>query len=188
MKVVEWETNTFEHRGQPVTIIFRKAGKHSDFEPWLLAAPSAILARNGFKGKGLYAMKRFKKGTEIGTYAGTIVGKYKTQEEGLNSELAKEMVLSGRSDKLVTLRCKGEKGWCLIDGDPDQPPCIPLVNDPKGTGLRTNCILSEWGILRSTASSIPAFDIGKSVEENVKSELRISYGDGFWNLIGQTLS
>ena len=32
---------------------------------------------------------------------------------------------------------------------------------------------------------VPAFDLGKTLEENARSELRIEYGDRYWALMDQ---
>ena len=57
---------------------------------------------------------------------------------------------------------------------------VPRANDPRGTRLRTNCVITEGGYLKVTAARIPAFDVNK--DDNIASEIRISYGDEFWAL------
>ena len=51
------------------------------------------------------------------------------------------------------------------------PPCIPLVNDPRATRLRINCVLSEHGYLRSTRR-VPGFDLDASIAANMNAEFR----------------
>lgn len=154
--------------------------------PWLLVSKSALLARLGIDSLGLYAATRMKEGTRVGKYKGRVVGRYAKREEALHAPEARDLVLSGTTDKIAALRCEDGPGWCLLDGDAETAPCIPRVNDPTGTGFGENCLLSDYGILRVKAKSgIPAFDPNASLDSNIGSELRWSYGKDFWGLVKQ---
>ena len=41
--------------------------------------------------------------------------------------------------------------------------------------------MNEWGYMRATAT-IPPFDLTKTIDENIGSELKDSYGDEFWQI------
>ena len=148
-----------------------------------MIAQSAVMRRVGVNGLGLYAAKPMPKDTVIGRYEGTVVAHYDTRDEALHSQEAAYLVQRG-VDKIVTFRSRDGPGWDVIDGTAyaHRPPCIPLVNDPRNTRLRANCVLSEHGYLQATRN-IPAFKLSASVSENVDCELRIEYGSQFWELV-----
>ena len=148
-----------------------------------MIAQSAVMRRVGVNGLGLYAAKPMPKDTVIGRYEGTVVAHYGTRDEALHSQEAAYLVQRG-VDKIVTFRSRDGPGWDVIDGTAyaHRPPCIPLVNDPRNTRLRANCVLSEHGYLQATRN-IPAFKLSASVSENVDCELRIEYGSQFWELV-----
>jgi hypothetical protein len=135
---------------------------------------SAIMLRNGYVGKGLYAGRIFKENEVIGQYEGNTLGVYETRDEAV--EAAQEYVEN--DDKLITLRMPGRKGWHLVSGT----NFVALANDPRGTKLRPNCILTEYGKLKVISKKIPAFDVRKSLEENISSEIRIQYGLPYWTV------
>ena len=145
-------------------------------------AQSAVLHRVGREGLGLYVAKHTTKDTVLGRYDGNAVAHYDTREEALESREAARLVRRG-VDKIIALRARdGGPGYDVIDGSAaaHRPPCIPLVNDRRGSRLMPNCHISEHGYLKVTRSSMPAFNLNATIEDNVDSELRTEYGDLFW--------
>ena len=46
-----------------------------------------------------------------------------------------------------------------------------------------NAELTDGGYLRIVHARVPAFDLGKTLEQNARSELRIDYGVRYWALM-----
>ena len=170
----------YEHTDEKkvVYIYIRRRG-NAHYEPWLVRAPSALLARVGAHGMGLYAARRFKPEDVIGKYEGTVVNTYESREHALDSPLVHSVARHG-ANKLRLMRSPGG-GWDVINGDGAPLPNLSLVNDPHGTRFHENVHVSEWGYMRATAT-IPPFDLTKTIEENIGSELKDSYGDEFWQI------
>lgn len=151
-------------------------------EEKVCVAPSEILKRKGLEGDGLFAKRKLIRGTVVGKYKGTVLGEYDTMEGALQSEPLYP------SDKLLVVRMswkggkKPRKGWIVVDGSThkDVYPFLPMLNDPTGTRLSPNCILTEGGYLRVTAPSIPPLRHGCNSRRRGRSELRIHYGSSFW--------
>ena len=74
------------------------------------------------------------------------------------------------------MRTPGTSGFDLLNGETGGPPYIQYCNDPRGTRLKANTQLTDGGWLRITAARVPPFDLEKTMEENVASELRWEYG------------
>ena len=154
-----------------------------DFVPWVVAAPSALLKRLGVGGTGLYAARGFKREDLIGQYPhDTVVGHYPTREAALGAPETQRLVEQGH-DKLACVRVQGP-GFLLLDGANGGPPFVQLCNDPLGTHLQPNAQLTDAGYLRVTQTRVRPFDTSKSLEENIHSELRISYGTAYWKHFG----
>lgn len=170
------------HRGRPVLVVLRRSDGELRFVPWTIVAPSDMLRRIGAVSSGLYAARSFQQGDVIGLYPqgpSDVVGHFATREEALAAPRTRRRLMRGR-DKLVTTRNPHGKGVLLLDGQRGGGAEVPRANDPRGTGLRANCVLTEGGYLRVTARRVPAFVF--DAEDNSASELRISYGDDFWAL------
>ena len=82
---------------------------------------------------------------------------------------------------LVALRVHRQPGYRLIDGVSGTAPYIQLANDPKGTSYGANALLSEGGKFKARARFIPAFDVDKDIDKNIRAELRWEYGDDWWD-------
>ena len=174
----EWDefTASWDH-GPSVKYVYRRGPGEREFRPWVVVAKSALLDRIGKNGLGLYAAKPFKNGDYIGQYDGEEVGKFPTRDAALQSSQAVQRLKRG-NDRLITVRVRGEPGFTLIDGESGGAPYIQLCNDPRNIGhVRANTDMSEFGYLRVTHARIPAFDLDKTLQENLASELRWSYGD-----------
>ena len=180
----EWDVVRVAYKGGGfVQYIYRRA-QGGKWHAWLVAAPSAVLEKAGAKGLGLYAAASMPTDTILGRYEGTVVAHYATRAEALHSPEAARLVRRG-ADKILAVRCRdGGPGWDVLDGTTSAhtPPCIPLVNDPRATRLRTNCVLSEHGYLRSTRR-VPGFDLDASIAANTNAEFRTDYGSAFWELV-----
>ena len=69
-----------------------------------------------------------------------------------------------------------------FDGERGGPPHVELCNDPRGTLLQANAELTDAGWLRVVQSRVPVFDLERSLQENARAELRITYDDDYWAL------
>ena len=166
-----------------VTYVFRRRAGETEFRPWVVLGPSALLHRIGKSGLGLYAARGFKRGDYIGQYEGTNLGHFASRQEALDSNRAKYRLRRG-NDKLITVRVSGTSGVDLIDGSTSGPPYISSCNDPRQIGrITANTELTEFGYLRVEHARIPAFDLDKSLAQNQQSELRWNYGgdEAYWN-------
>ena len=72
-------------------------------------------------------------------------------------------------------------GWDVVNGDGAPLPTLSLANDPRGTRFNPNVDVSEWGYMRSL-STIPPFDLTRTLEQNIGSEFKSEYGEGFWDI------
>ena len=177
----EWDEfqASWDH-GPSVTYVYRRVAGQSEFEPWVVVARSALLARLGVTGLGVYAARPFRQDEYIGKYDGSLVGHFGSREEAMTSAQARRLMRRGH-DKLVTVRTSGSAGVDLLDGEHGGAPYIQLCNDPRNTRLGANAELSDYGWLRVTRARIPAFDLDKTIEQNLQSELRWEYGDDYWD-------
>lgn len=177
----EWQTSPVPYRDHSLTLVSRRSANQVEFTPWTIVAPSHLLRRLGIDSLGLYAARSFKKDDYIGVYPqDDVVGRYASREEAMSAPAARKRLMRGR-DKLITVRAQGG-GVLLVDGESGGGAQVPRANDPRGTRLSTNCVITEGGYLRVTVARIPAFDLEK--DNNTNAEIRISYGDDFWALQG----
>ena len=70
----------------------------------------------------------------------------------------------------------------LLDGEGYGPPYVHLCNDPRNTALEPNADLTDAGWLRITHARVPPFDLGRTLDQNIHSELRFDYGEHYWDL------
>ena len=94
---------------------------------------------------------------------------------------ARDLLMHGH-DKLITVRSPHGPGFHLLDGEGGGPPHVELCNDPRGTLLKANAELTDAGWLRVMQSRVPVFDLERSLQENARAELRITYDDDYWAL------
>jgi hypothetical protein len=171
----------YEHGRSPVTYVYRHDGDRE--EPWTVIAQSAILKRLGINGWGLYAAKPMKEGDYVGFYDGTLVGHYSTREAAWSAPETRRLLRRGH-DKLVAIRTAHGPGYDLIDGHGAGGARLEMANDTRGTRLKPNMQMSEYGWFKVTRGHIPAFSLSKTIEENVNAELRWDYtgDDGeYWD-------
>ena len=64
----EWDEVCVRTAEGKATYVFRRGPGKVRYEPWVVVAPSAILARLGKRGKGVYAARSFKRDDIIGRY------------------------------------------------------------------------------------------------------------------------
>jgi hypothetical protein len=179
----EWDTVTvaYGHGPSPVTYVYRREGS-TGWEPWLVVAESAIMERLGRRGNGLYAARAFANGSYLGRYSGELIGHYGTRQEALEAPETRRLAQRGR-DKLVVIRSAQGRGFDLIDGDRAGPPHLEMANDPRGTRLGANVNLTDAGWMRVESSrGVPPFDLSRSLQDNIRSELRWEYGEDYWAL------
>ena len=178
----EWDEVDVRHHGSTVTYVYRRAQGQERFQPWLVVAPSAILRRLGVDGLGLYAARGFKRDDHVGQYQGRVVGRYRTRQDALEAAETRRLLRRGH-DKLVTVRApRGAAGVHLLDGEGYGPPYVHLCNDPRNTALEPNADLTDAGWLRITHARVPPFDLGRTLDQNIHSELRFDYGEHYWDL------
>ena len=177
----EWDEVEVRCGGSTIRYIYKRGPGQARFVPWLVVAPSAILRRLGVEGLGLYAARRYKRDDYIGRFDGHIVGWFRTRQDAIEAPETRRLLRRGR-DKLVTVRAPHGAGVRLLDGHGYGPPSIHLCNDPRGSALQPNADLTDAGWLRVIQTRVPAFDMGKSIDANVQSELRFSYGEHYWDL------
>ena len=163
-----------------VTYFYVKRPRNELFEPWLVRAPSALLARRGVRRMGLYAGRRFVSEGVIGKYDGRVVESHATREAAVSADSTRHLVRQG-SDQLRLIRTQGGRGWDVVDGEDGPLPSLGLVQDPRGTNFRPNVAVSEYGYMRVVSASIPAFDLGKAIDQNIGSELKHAHGEPFWS-------
>ena len=177
----EWDEfrASWDH-GPSVTYVYRREAGQSEFQPWIVVTRSALLARLGVMGLGLYAARPFRRDEYIGKYDGSLVAHFGSRQEAMASAQARRLLRRGH-DKLVTVRSSGSAGFDLLDGEHGGPPYVQLCNDPRNTRLAANTELSDHGWLRVSHAKIPAFDLDKTLEQNAQSELRFDYGDHYWD-------
>ena len=60
LRASEWDEVRVQHRGVSITYVYRRGPGEARFAPWLVVAPSALLARVGARGLGLYAARALK--------------------------------------------------------------------------------------------------------------------------------
>ena len=178
LRDAEWDVVDlrWEHGPSPVQCVFRRT--RGGWEPWVIVAQSAVMARAGREGLGLYAARSFKRDDYIGQYDGEVVGRFKSREEAVASVAARRLLAQGR-DKLIT-RNRGAVE--LVDGENGGPPFLHRMNDPRGSGLRANVELTWGGWVMATQTRVPAFKLYRGTEANIASELRLSYTDEYWRL------
>ena len=177
----KWDKAGVQHRGSCITYVFRRTPGARRFEPWTVVAPSAIMGRLGKNGLGLYAARSFHRDEYVGRYpTHDVVGHFQTRAEALSAPETRALLMRGR-DKLIALRLGG-RGFTLVDGEGGGPPHVELCNDPRNTALKPNADLTDAGWLRVLHARVPPFDLGKTIEQNAYSELRVAYGDEYWAL------
>lgn len=179
----DWDIVDVSYRNRTIKYIYRREqGKL--WVPWLVLAPSAALERVGKSGLGVYVAKHTRKDTVLGRYEGRRCAHYDTREEAMSSREAQRLVRRG-GDKVVALRSRDGAGYDVVDGSTaqDAPPCIPYVNDRRGTRCMPNCVLTEHGYLKVIRASMPAFNLNATIADNNDSECRIDYGKFYWDLI-----
>lgn len=177
----EWDEVRVRHRVDSIRYVYRRAPGASQFEPWVVVAPSAIMQRVGQHGLGLYAARTFQRGDYVGQYPRNEVARYPTRAAALAAPETRRLVRRGH-DKLIVVRASQGPGFVLLDGEGGGPPHVELCNDPQGTALQPNAVLTDSGWLRIVQARVPAFDLSRSVAQNATSELRIDYGDEYWAL------
>jgi hypothetical protein len=178
----EWDDLQIHYDHSPtssVTYIYVRRRDNTHFEPWLVLAPSAILARVGRTGLGLYAARRIKQGDLIGKYGGNVVCTSSRREHALSSPPVRILVRQG-ADKLFVLRSQ-DGGWQVVNGEGAPLPTLSYANDPRGTRFVPNVDVSEWGYMRATAI-IPSFELTSTLDDNIHSELKLDYGDAYWSM------
>ena len=183
----DWDECGVQYNNGTVTYVYRRAPGELYFEPWVVVGPSAILARVGARGLGLYAATAFRRDDYVGQYDGRVVGWYPTRAAALSAPETRRLLMRGH-DKLLTVRAQGP-GFHLIDGEQCTAPYIPRANDPRGTALHANAEVTDAGWLRITQARVPAFDLQKPLADNIYSELRVHYDEHYWDLhdlLGQT--
>ena len=151
----------------------------------MIEAESALLRRVGRRGLGLYAARAFKFEDYLGRYDGQVVGTYASRDAALASAQCASRVRHG-ADKLITRRPSHGPGVELVDGATSGPPFLPRMNDPtRGTRLQPNVELTPGGWVKVTQRRVPTFNLAADLDANVGAELRLSYGDDYWDHIAR---
>ena len=181
--MVHWENGP-----SPVRYVSRRVSGR-DWEPWVVVARSALLDELGIVGEGLYAAQSFKKDDVLGRYGGTVIGStFPNRQSALRSREVRNLIESGRN--MIVTRSVRPRGVEAVNGSTAGPPYLQKANDPRGTRHRPNARFTPGGFMKVDQSSIPAFDLEKPLRENVKSEIRWSYGDDYWatfNVLGTSV-
>jgi hypothetical protein len=183
VRASEWDSTRVEYRGQSITYVYRRSRASPQWRPWVVVAPSAIMAQLNLNGLGLYAARSFKKDDYIGQYSRhRVVNEYPTRNAAMTAPETRRLLMRGH-DKLLAVRKSNGPGFLLLDGEGGGPPYVERVNDSRNTRFQRNAVLTDAGWLRIVHSRVPAFDLEKSVEENIYSELRVDYQDEYWDLM-----
>ena len=168
-----WET-VYIDEYQHVTMVLK------DGKPWVVLAPSAMLHKKGLEGYGLYAAKAFAVGTDIGKYAGRIVGSAPTQREAMMHPIVRR--LNWRNDYLLVVeRVRNQPGerYVVVDGSDAPAPFLQRVNDVHGTRRKPNVLITPAGNFR-VARKMVRYNVRRSWTENGKAELLTDYGEEYW--------
>ena len=90
----EWDEFTahWDHGPSPVKYVYRRVAGQTQFEPWVVVARSALLARLNINGLGLYAARSFRRGDYIGKYDGSVVGHFGSREAAMASPQARRLL------------------------------------------------------------------------------------------------
>lgn len=148
------------------------------FVPWLLVAPSVLLARLGIEGRGLYALRPFVRGDCIGKYDGQQVGTPQPDSRSAVQQPAVQQLVQSGNVYLMVVR-KAPKENVVIDGTFSKS-FLQFGNDPTGTRRQASCQLTAGGYVRVLQEHIPAFNMERCLLDNARSEILLCYGDGFW--------
>ena len=180
VKDAEW-SEYMVHWGKgpsPVRYVSRRVSGR-DWEPWVVVARSALLDELGIVGEGLYAAQAFKKDDVLGRYDGTVVGStFPNRNSAIRSREVRNLIESGHN--MIVTRSVRPRGVEVVNGSTAGPPYLSKANDPLGTRHRPNTSLTPGGFMKVDQSSIPAFDLEKTLAANVKSEIRWDYGKDYW--------
>ena len=182
LRTSEWDSARVMYKGRSITYVYRRSRASPQWMPWVVVAPSAIMARLDIQGLGLYAARGFKRRDYIGQYShDKVVNEYPTRQAAMAAPETRKLLLRGH-DKLITVRKQNAPGFLLLDGEGGGPPHVERANDPRNTTLSCNAFITDAGWLRVSHFRVPAFNLEKSVEDNIKSELRIDYQQEYWDL------
>ena len=169
--VTAWRV--LEEEGGARVVMAVCAGKE---RAWVRVERSAILDRIGAPpGKGLYASRTFVRGDVIGRFEGETLFRAVTKQEVEDYTAA----LKNKSDRLMIVRRRG--GYELLEASNGlHAPFLDMINDPRGTALRPNVMLTDSGNVVVIQATIPALDASMGADSYVRSELRMSYGEEYW--------
>ena len=176
----QWDVTALHWPHGPAQCVFRRG--RGGWEPWVVVARSAVLHRVGRDGLGLYAARPFRRDEYVGQYDGRVVGAFPSRDAALASAQCARLVRRGH-DKLIARRPPHGGGVELVDGEQGGPPFLHRMNDPRGTALRANVELTPGGWARVTQRRVDAFDLGRGIDANAGAELRLGYGDEYWDLM-----
>jgi hypothetical protein len=157
--------------------------------PWLVAAPSALLAQRGIEGRGLYTARTLEAGDHIGTYGGRVVAYCEDLDLTQHShqgQLVHALAQAGH-DKMV-LRTRKHGDCMVIDGQDQGLPHLNLINDPSFPGDPSDQAdetvhLYPAGTIRA-ADHLGKYNVRWPWSENGGSELLMRYGNDFWKVFG----
>ena len=178
LRASEWDVDSLPWPHGPVQCV-RRLGIHG-WEPWVVVARSAILHRMGKDGLGLFAARKFRRGDYVGLYDGKVIDTFPTRVDAIASTQCRHLVLQGH-DKLITRRMPNGGGVGLVDGEHGGPPFLHRINDPRGTRLGKNVELTPGGWVRVTQQRMHVFDADKGIHANAGAELKLAYGDEYWD-------
>lgn len=170
----------WKHGPSPVQCVFRQSGA-AGWQPWVIVARSAIMARAGREGLGLYAARTLDRDAYVGKYDGRVVKNFPSREAAMESVEAKRLLARGH-DKMITRKSARGSGVELVDGEDAGAPFLHRINDFRGSGRRENARLTEGGWIQITKSHIPRFDLNRGVDANLSSELCFDYDNEYWRL------
>ena len=184
LRGAEWDVVelNWEHGPSPVNCVFRRV-RGDSWEPWVIVARSAVMQRVGRRGLGLYAARGLRQDDFVGLYDGRVVGRFASRRSALESPACTRLVRSGH-DKLITRRRSQGAGVELVDGESGGPPFLHRMNDPRGSGMRSNVELTPGGWVKVIQRRVPVFDLQSGVDANIGAELRLAYGEEeYWGMM-----
>lgn len=173
--VTAWRV--LEEEGGARSVVAECAGRGRE-EAWVRVERSAILDRVGApQGNGLYASRTFVRGDVIGRFEGETLFRAVKKQEVQDYCTS---TLKTKSDRLMIVRRRG--GYELLEASNGKhAPFLDMINDPRGTALRPNVMLTDSGNVVVIQATIPALDASMGgTDAYLRSELRMSYGEEYW--------
>ena len=198
-RVTVWHAADYPALQTEGDMLYVEALVNGEWVPHVLIADSALLNRararlklgDACKGRGVYAMRRFKPPRElggskrarlqpgdiVGYYGGAVEASARTKSAAIAKVAALAATEQGRH--LLSMRLHPRQPWVVVNGARDAPlPFLQCVNDPRGTGFLARAAYSATGCLAMMRAVVP-LRLDLPLMQQPGSEISAEYdGDG----------